>query len=81
MKVNVTSDRFLGTQDIRKALTDAGVAHINSVNVTLGRVRKEADGFSETMTPKEALEGFFEEDPDRAALVGQGCSILEEALS
>ena len=81
VKVNVTSDRFLGTQDIRKALTDAGVAHINSVNVTLERERKEDTGFSETMTPKEALEGYFEEDKDREVLVEQGCAILEEAVS
>lgn len=81
VKVNVSSDRFLGTQDIRKALTDAGVAYINSINVSLERERRDDGGFSETMTPRQALEGFFEEDPEKEVLVDQGCAILEEAVS
>lgn len=66
---------------LRRELDEAGAFDVQEIRQRRPEASGAAGGLSESLTAPEALEQYFDGDPDREALVKRGRWILEEAVA
>lgn len=66
---------------LRRAFEEAGAFEIAEIRRRPAEASAIAGGLAETLTPEEALDAFFADEPDRDALVERGRQILAEVRS